>query len=127
MCEDVLASMLPAALREPQCPNTSWSAPTASVFNDVHTLLHNPIHQKDLGPFNVGPRMDASAQTAIQTAKLDSVVIFGHLFGAATAATMIQGETQLAPHSHVRLTRSHLLLVSYIQGVVLGLCFVGVS
>ena len=120
MCEDVLASMLPAALREPQCPNTSWSAPTASVFNDVHTLLHNIIHHKDLGPFTVGPKMDASAQTAIRLAKLDSVVIFGHSFGAATAAAMVQGRPCL--HRIGRLTMSCLLSASHFTALVWA-CF----
>ena len=115
--------MLPAALREAQCPNTSWSAPTASVFNDVHTLLNNIIHKKDLAPFTFGPRMDASAQTAIQSAKLDSVVIIGHSFGVATAVAMVQGKPYL--HHTVRLTRSRLLFMSY--NYDMGLCLGFVS
>lgn len=84
-------SLLDAAVREPQCPNNSWSAPTASVFNDVHTLLYNVVHAKEFGPSSLGPHLEANARKAIQSTKLDSVVILGHSFGVQTAIAMVSG------------------------------------
>ena len=80
-------------MREPQCPNNSWSAPTASVYNDVYTLLYNAIRHKEFAPFSLGPQLDAAAQKAIRPTKLDYVVIFGHSFGVSTAAAMVSGES----------------------------------
>lgn len=48
---------------------------------------------KEFASFSLGPQLDAAAQKAVQSTKLDSVVILGHSFGVSTAAAMVSGET----------------------------------
>ena len=79
-----------AAVREPQCPNNSWGAVSATALNDVHTFLASALHQNpDLA--TLLPSIPAAAQSAIKSVDLDSVVLIGHSLGAQVAVNILAG------------------------------------
>ncbi len=85
-----LTALLVAAVREPQCPNNSWGAVSASALNDVYTFLESALHQKP-DPATLLPPIPVAAQSAIKTVNLDSVVLIGHSLGAQVAVNILAG------------------------------------
>ena len=86
-----------AALREPQCPNNSWSSPTATIFGDVHSLLAYWAGQGSLPAGFDAPSFPAAAKIAINNTNLASAVILGHSAGGRVANDIVTGETCCKP------------------------------
>ena len=83
-----------AADREPQCPNTSYSVPSASILNDIHSFLTVSIQEPSDDAFagiSLPTGNAQSAQEAIASTNLDSVVILGHSLGGYVTVTMFSG------------------------------------
>ncbi len=85
-----LTALLIAAVREPQCPNNSWGAVSATALNDVHTFLVSALHQNP-NPATLLPPIPVAAQSAIKSVNLDSVVLIGHSLGGQVAVNILAG------------------------------------
>ncbi|KAL0052254.1 hypothetical protein WJX82_010791 [Trebouxia sp. C0006] len=77
-------------VREPQCPNNSWGAVSATALNDVHTFLASALHQNP-NPATRLPPIPVAAQSAIKSVDLDSVVLLGHSLGGQVAVNILAG------------------------------------
>lgn len=77
-----------AANREPQCPNNSWSTPTASIFNDVYTFLSSNLRKTSTSTF---PTLPIAAIAQIESVNLEAVVMLGHSLGGSVAVDILTG------------------------------------
>ena len=80
-----------AAVRASHCSNTSYSVPTASIFNDIHSLLKSSLSSPGDQSY-AGTTLPSDAQTAMKTTNVDSAVLLAHSLGGLVALQMITGE-----------------------------------
>ena len=79
--------------RDPSCPTDTWAAPTASIFNDVHTVLASLVQGSACSILpNLHEKVSNDAQTAVRSTNLEAAVLLGHSFGATVAIDIITGE-----------------------------------
>lgn len=86
-------------VRESLCPDGTWSAPTASIFNDVYTILSAIVHNTACYIVEDLKELVAEHQPAIQSLNLQSVVMLGHSFGGTVIADMTLGEYVCCHHT----------------------------
>lgn len=74
--------LTPPADQADQCDKGSFAAVTASLVNDVHSLLSSQT------PLQI----PAEASEAVRTLNPDSIVLVAHSFGGVAAVDMLAGK-----------------------------------
>lgn len=107
-----------AATREPQCSNTSYDSPTATLLRDVHNVLTHWTGQRPFASNFPTPPLSLDAQTAIKEVNVDSAVVLGHSAGGRVAVDMVTGEFLPITCSKSSVLHVHCLYTSSLESSV---------
>lgn len=84
----------PHADQADQCDKDSFAIVTASLVNDVHSLLSSLSGAPQHLPT---PQISPKAVDAMKSVNTDSIVLVSHSAGAVTAVDMLAGKRQAPP------------------------------
>lgn len=103
------------AVRESHCPNDSWGAPTASIFNDIYTVLASNLPSSSVDTSHSAVRLNAATRQAIKGVNLNSVIVFAHSIGVQVVTKLLGGKRKLFCLFCMLQTWQEILALSMMQ------------